>query len=261
MKMNKNLSTIILFFILFTLSACSKKESDSIATPETYETTEIQYSSLRDEYTWLEQFRPADNVTAGEENIFGTIRINGSEYSTEMTLGDFIDEGWLPEEYSVYIDCDYITKDRYDSSLHSVNSKEKAFEYIESLNDIPEDTCRFLMYNKDTGDIIYTIVLREADKTWKDSFICGYEYYWDMSEEDSFSLNGITQDMSMDKTDEILLSSEGSYAKAEYDGEKRIVNIYYTNKHAKEGVRIRYNYNAKYSKTEPKEKIITICFA
>lgn len=260
MKTNKYISAIILFSILFTLSSCSKKAPDSVTASETYETTEIQYNSLHDEYTWLEQFRSAGNESPDGEKMFDTININGSEYSTDMTLGDFIDKGFLPEEYNISAGCKYITKNGYDSSLHSVYSKEKAFEYIDSLNDISGDTCRFLMYNQDTGDIIYTIALREKTEPWRNAYICGYEYYWDMSDEDLFSLNGITKDMKQKKIDEILLSSEGNFAKAEYDDEKRIVNIYYTNKQAEDGVRIRYNYKAKYSKTEPKEKIITICF-
>ena len=115
-----------------------------------------------------------------------------------------------------------------------------------------------MMYYPEAQDIIYIIVCRDEGETWRESRICGYEYYWNMSKEDSFNINGITQYTTQEELDKMLLTSDEDIVKAEYDNQGYIEAVNYTNKSGKDGIRIKYNYRINYSATEPYEKIITV---
>ncbi|MBD5136775.1 MAG: hypothetical protein HDT39_12560 [Lachnospiraceae bacterium] len=256
MNIKKSISIIVSIVLLCTISGCGDKKADTAENVTKYEPLKLVYQSLHDEYTWLEHF-PQE---ANGDGIFESVNICGIDYSKDMTLEEFIKEGWVVEEYTITTTYKNLTKSDVPHAMFDEdNSIEKSIKFIEALNDtISQDTCKFLMRNPVTDDIVYVIVCREPDGKWKDTKICGYEYYWKMTEEDSFSINEITQDMSRKQIDERLLASKGSFAKAEYSDNNKINNIYYTDESATAGIRIKYTYISKFDKNEPYEKTITV---
>ncbi|MDE6253546.1 MAG: hypothetical protein K2M78_13100 [Lachnospiraceae bacterium] len=256
MYIKKSIYIIVSIISLCIISGCSDKKTDIVNDVTKYEPLKLEYKSLHDEYTWLEHF-PQETNGGG---IFENINICGIDYSKDMTLEKFINEGWVAEEYTITTTYKNLTKSDVPHALFDEdNSIEKSIKFIEALNDtVSQDTCKFLMRNLYTGDIVYVIVCRVPDGKWKDTKICGYEYYWKMKEEDSFSINEITQDMNQKQIDERLLASEGSFAKAEYSDDNKINNIYYTDESAAVGIRIKYTYRSEFDKNGPYEKTITV---
>lgn len=254
MLIRKNVFTITLIMLMCTIAGCSNKKAEQAENITKYESLEINYGSLHDEYAWLENF-PQDTE---ENGIFENVNICGINYNRDMTLEEFIKEGWVVEEYTILTTYKNLSRSDVSAAMFDQeNSIEKSIKFIDSLNDtVSGDTCKFLMHNLVTNDIVYVIVCRKTDSSWKDTKICGYEYSWKMTEEDSFSINGITKDMSQEQTDEKLLATEGSFAKAEYGDDNKIENIYYTDKSAADGIRLKYSYRNKLN--EPYEKTIIV---
>lgn len=256
MNTNKHILSIMSIVLLCILSGCGNKKADTAETATKYEPVEFQYGTFDDEYSWLDNF-PQE---ADGDGIFESVDICGIDYSKDITLGEFIKDGWVAEEYTVTTTYKDLTgADASSAMFDTDNSIEKSIKFVDALDEnVPQHTCKFLMRDLVTGGIVYVIVCREPGGKWKDTKICGYEYYWKMREEDTFSINGITKDMGQKQTDEKLLAAEGSFARAEYSDDNKIQNIYYTDKSASSGVRIKYTYNHKLSKNEPYEKTIIV---
>ena len=257
--MYKILSVVLVFILIFA-SGCIEKKQDKHVENECkteYETVSFSHSSLRDEYTWLNQIQEKE----GDTYKFNNITIQGKRYDEEMTIEKFIKEGWYIQEYSTSFAEEYESKQNVILRLgdYNVNDLEKkSLEILDYMNEVTDETYRLMMYYPETQDIIYIILCREEGKTWRESRICGYEYYWNMSKDDTFDINGITQYTTQEELDKMLLTSDEDIVKAEYDSQGYIDTVYYTNKSGKDGIRIKYNYRKKYSTTEPYEKIITV---
>lgn len=257
--MYKIISAILIFTLIFA-SGCGEEKQDKQVKNEyktEYETFTFGHRSLRDEYTWLNQIQEKE----GDTYKFNNITIQGESYNEEMTVEEFIKEGWYIQEYSTLYTEKYKPKEDVISGIDEGNFEElekKSMEQLDIMNELTVDTVRMMMYYPEAQDIIYIIVCREEGETWRESRICGYEYYWNMSKEDSFNINGITQYTTQEELDKMLLTSDEDIVKAEYDNQGYIDAVYYTNKSGKDGIRIKYNYRINYSATEPYEKIITV---
>lgn len=263
--MSKLIFIVCIITCVFAMGCDNPKEKHtSIQKNTEYETAEIKHASLKDEYTWLNQFyeRYKGNTGDNDTCLFNNIVIQDEEFNVHMTIGQFINKGWYIQEYNRLSEEKYKSKDEVLSGIvtdESDDLKSKSLELLDYLDSTIYDTYRFMMYKPQTQDIIYIIVIKNDGDKWKDSNICGYEYYWDMSKNDNmFCINEITKDTTPKDLDKMLLTSDENIVMAEYDNDNRIDSIYYTTKSAKDGIKIKYNYRRDFSTTEPYEKIVTV---